>query len=225
VFGPEHVTKNVFQGSLSVNDAFLLCLPVRSYFATFAWLTSPFLLRRYQRALSMRESDVIQDSAACLVTTTSRLSFKGKIYLEDFDLDATETANYWADRIAAAVFPKETDDQKMFRERFAIVPDDVLAHCAQFCLDVRARVRIDPETGTAAMNMLWYEEALPAETIAWGLMTTSPTRQASASRVSADNLMTWLEDRLAPADGRGETLLQIGGGTTIGRGLTRLVIG
>lgn len=53
-FGPEakDAEGSGFAGALNIQDAQLLCLPVRSVYGVFAWVTCPFILQRYQRDLA-----------------------------------------------------------------------------------------------------------------------------------------------------------------------------
>ena len=101
--------------------------------------------------------------------------------LEDLDLRArTETAlEAWAQHIARAVHPDDDDARRDVAARFSIVPDDVMSFLAETATDVRARIRLDPTTGTVDKGALWYEEHLPAETALWGVFALSdPTRTA-----------------------------------------------
>ena len=49
VFGPPTANAEEHAGSLQISDARLLLLPVRSMAGTFAWVTSPYILRRLMR--------------------------------------------------------------------------------------------------------------------------------------------------------------------------------
>ena len=49
IFGPETANASDHAGSAHFSDARLLLLPVRSLAGTFAWVTSPLLLRRFLR--------------------------------------------------------------------------------------------------------------------------------------------------------------------------------
>ncbi len=53
VFGPEPKRADEHAGALIVGDARLLALPVRAFRGTFAWVTSPLLLRLAQRDLDV----------------------------------------------------------------------------------------------------------------------------------------------------------------------------
>ena len=49
VFGPETDAATDHSGSVQFSDAHLLLMPVRSIRGTFAWVTSPYLIRKFAR--------------------------------------------------------------------------------------------------------------------------------------------------------------------------------
>src|SRR5437870_13133969 len=49
VFGPETTNADEFAGAAQFADQRLLMLPIRSLAGTFAWVTSPYLLKRFLR--------------------------------------------------------------------------------------------------------------------------------------------------------------------------------
>src|SRR4029077_20737973 len=49
VFGPDTANSSDHGGSVQFSDAHLLLLPVRSLRGTFAWVTSPHLIRKFAR--------------------------------------------------------------------------------------------------------------------------------------------------------------------------------
>src|SRR5947199_2222222 len=49
VFGPETALSSEHAGGVQFSDAHLVLLPVRSVAGTYAWVTSPYLLRRLAR--------------------------------------------------------------------------------------------------------------------------------------------------------------------------------
>ena len=215
LFGPERIQDdNGFAGALTVNDARLLCLPVRSLEGTFAWATCPFVLARYAREaqwLSLGTpniSDLPNDETAS-VTTDSVLTHQDKLVLEDLDLATGKTAVEWAKHFAEAVFASDPDWQTLFKQRFAILPDGVFDFLAETATEVRARIRIDPERRTVAKGALWYEENLPAESILYGVVGAERARHKDINATAEDML------RDIP---QGPIRLQLGGKASVGRG-------
>ena len=216
-------------GALALADAQLLCLPVRSAFGTFAWVTSPWILRRYRRDLGWVGAKGVPDAvpevddAQVAVTADSALRRgDGPVVFEELDLRPagdTASAGAWARWIATRVFEGEDDWARLFGERFAVVSDAVMDFLAQTATEVRARVRIAEDTRTVAKGALWYEENLPPESLFWGWLTCSRSRRPKDERGGAELLHAFRE-RL----GDDACRLQLGGKATVGRGQVRWIL-
>ncbi|MCI5141993.1 MAG: type III-B CRISPR module RAMP protein Cmr4, partial [Candidatus Electrothrix sp. ATG1] len=154
LFGPESqdAEKSGFAGALNIQDAQLLCLPVRSVYGVFAWVTCPFVLKRYQRDLaqlpdvpSLPEPPCLPDGQQALVTSQSKIDAevdkKQKVFLEDLDFQVTKgksTIDDLASYIAKAVFPVDTDEWRdTFIQSFLIIPDKVFSFLAETATEVR----------------------------------------------------------------------------------------
>jgi len=226
LFGPEAGDDaSEFAGALAVGDAHLLCLPIRSWRGTFAWVTCPMVLHRYKRDLKQEidipDSKEIKDTQALHANTTSLVEGEGEntmIYLEDLDLKAQKGAEEWAEHIANQVFQKDDQEnnwQQLFKERFLIVADNVFDFLSETATEIRARIKIEENTRTVKSGALWYEEYLPAETILWGELATD--RAKNKSTKTPEELL-----KLLPAT---NTRIQIGGNATIGAGQVRWIMG
>jgi CRISPR-associated protein Cmr4 len=200
-------------------DARLVFLPVRSVRGTFAWATSPYLLRRFQQDLveagvraRKAPTDVLESKA--LVTQSTRLVADARVVFEDFDFErvASNELTLFVDD-AAKLFFDDTDDRAHFAARVCVVHDDVMSVLLQTATEVTARIRLDPASKTVAKGALWTEEALPVETLLAGLVLATPLDKRS----SADIMLSHVEDLLAKQKGA----LQVGGNATVGRGLCR----
>jgi CRISPR-associated protein Cmr4 len=220
VFGPPvDLEKNDTRqsGAVAFGDARLLALPVRSFQGTFAWVSSPLLLRLARRDLSwscgIPKFPTKARSGEAGVTENSVLRAGDYIFLEEIEcrVDPGEpvqtSVKEWADALAACVFP---DDAELFTERFAVVDDETMAYLSECCTQVDARVRIDGERGVVQDGALWYEESLPAETLLLGV----------AAVVKRDENPTRFLDFCL---GEERSDLQFGGKATVGRGRARLV--
>ncbi len=223
VFGPETDNADDHAGSAQFTDMRLLLLPVRSLKGTFAWVTSPLLLRRLQRDANHAENATLHTSIpspanleTCLVSSQNcaiamTRGNASQVIVEDLVLAAQGDADAftWADMLAEYLFPGDNDWQDALRARFCVVHDDTLAFLLQTATEVTARIRLEKNKKTVAQGALWYEEALPAETIMVGLLIAAEVK-ADKSKVftSIGNLIQ------AP--------LQIGGSATVGRGLCQM---
>lgn len=235
-FGRSGDNDNANSGSLMPSDAQIVCLPVRSFYGTFAWCTSSLALSMLRRTLELsgmkdlpeapKSADATPkpaDTAPARHAKTSVLTGNGKLYLEDLDLDARacDNADAWATKIAGWVFADDTNWQDQFKKRFVIVPDDVFNFLCETGTEVCTRVRIDDDTKTVAKGALWTEESLPTETILAGIVQCERVFGARGDMNGKDlgiNEETLLEKFAS------KTLhVQIGGKATVGRGRVRVV--
>ncbi len=220
LFGPEAGDNaSEYAGALAVGDARLLCLPIRSWKGTFAWVTCPMILRRYQRDLKENAEDggltdiPTPSENQAIHTNITALQENQMVYLEDLDLEAKEGAKDWADYIAQQIF---SDDEwkKLFKQRFLIVADNTFDFLSETATEIRARIKIEKGTRTVKSGALWYEEYLPAETLLWGIIAVDKPRNDSKKDQKE------LFDLLPKNNER----LQIGGNATIGAGQVRWIM-
>lgn len=207
-------------GALVFTDARLVCLPVQSFYGTFAWCASPLVLQNLKRDLEAAgmqtpalPGDRGSDSPWAALPETSLLAPKGKIYLQDLDCDASadEAATEWASFLGKKLFADDEEWKKIFAERFAIISNDLFDYLCVLGTQVDARIRIDGEKGTVATGGLWYEESLPAETILAGIVWCDGNR--IGQKKAAELLERFASD---------QALIQVGGKATVGRGRVRL---
>ena len=223
LFGPRSISgdRGAFAGALAVGDAHLLALPVRCLAGIVSYATCPFILRRYARDLqragvsSLPKLPDGPDDGTAMATPAAINLVEDKLVLEDLDLPARrdDATGDWAERIASDVHPDDGHARNDFVARFAIVRDDVMSFLAETATEVRARIRLDPDTGTVSRGALWYEEHLPAETMLWGVFALSSSNNDKDAR-SADDLASALP---------GSVLLQLGGNSGVGHGLIRFL--
>lgn len=225
VFGPDTINASDHAGSAQFADVRLLLLPIRSLSGTFAWITSPYLLRR----LAREAKDASARGLPAQVPTPSRLeegliaetgaaiTAQGKIYLEDLDLNAKPDAmtSQWAAWLGQHIFPGDPTWQAMLAERICIVQDDVLSFLLNTATEVIARIKLLEDAKTVQEGGLWYEEALPTETVLTGVVVATPVKASNTTSQDVFNLL----------DGLNGKTLQVGGKATVGRGLCTIQIG
>lgn len=228
VFGPETNNADAHAGAAQFSDQHLLLLPIRSLAGTFAWVASPYLLHRFMRDASQAgvaaltippgiaddKCLVVQDDAANSLKSQLTIGTTTDVVLEDLDLKATRSmeASAWASIIANHVFPNDSAWQKMLRERFCIVADNVLSYLLNTATEITARIKLLEDTKTVQKGGLWYEEALPTETILYGLVLATPVLKTGLNDAAIFNVV---KSSIAP-------LMQFGGKATVGRGLCRV---
>lgn len=214
-----------FAGSLAFGDAQLVCLPVRSFVNTFAYVTSPYLLQRLRRDLEQAGQQPpntcfsLNDVNEALVPMkrSSISSPQGAVILEDYDLTAKEedVSLNWAKTIAELVFPEDKAGQDAFIGRFIVVSDTLMSFLATYATEVVTRTSIDDDTGVVKGGQLWTEENLPAESI---LCSVIHNVQVNATRSDST---VWQEFNVVLGSNPVE---QFGGNATVGRGQSKLNI-
>jgi CRISPR-associated protein Cmr4 len=219
-FGPEVANASEHAGAVQFGDAHLLFLPIRSVRGTFAWVTSPYLLKRFSRDLQERGFDraptlALQDQEA-LVTGTRlviQVQSQDRVVFEDFDFRtrASQELNTFARRFGEYLFGQQAqEDIQHFVDRVCVVSDDVMRVLARVGMEIVARNRISNDTRTVEKGALWTEEALPIESILAGLMVVTP--------VSKKFTESQLKDHVK---GLCKGAIQLGGKATIGRGVCK----
>ncbi|HLX08582.1 MAG TPA: type III-B CRISPR module RAMP protein Cmr4 [Thermoanaerobaculia bacterium] len=239
VFGPDTTASSEHAGSVHFSDAHLVLLPVRSIAGTFAWVTSPYLLRRLAR--DAREASLELPACTPAPAAPDRCTILGatltvgdgaarRVVLEDLDFtptviapgdasDASPAASLpaLAKTIGELLFPDGSPDaagwRTSFAERLCLVHDDVMALLLDTATEVSARVRLDDDTKTVAKGALWYEEALPAETVLAGLAVAGNTAATHGREArQAGELLAHVQALAA------QGMIQLGGKAGVGRG-------
>ena len=208
-------------GSLVFSDASIVCLPVRSFYGTFAWLSSHLALKRL-RHLRINDIPTVKETDKVIVMKENRLSSPDskKVYFEDIDLtmepDATNALEPICRALSGSVFHEERDWQEIFNQRFALVHDDIFSFFCEMGTEVNARIRIKDEIKTVAKGQFWYEESLPIETILSGTVWCDKVWGGSSGGMTAEKLMdNFCKDPYYD--------LQIGGKASTGKGRVRCV--
>ncbi len=228
LFGPEKINGDeaAHASALAFGDAHLLLLPARSLAGVVAFITCPFVLARYAADLQRAKvagvpavPDNVQGAQTCSGTIIK--ANDDKVVLEDLDLPASGGADDWASFIAKHLYPDEATGKnwvKLFKEHFAIIPDDDFSFLADTATEIRARIRINDERGVAQKGALWHEENLPAESVLWGVIAAGPSRDVKQPMTKEQVMETFTQ-----AIGKDKTI-QIGGKATVGRGLVRFIL-
>jgi CRISPR-associated protein Cmr4 len=229
LFGPPSQNASEFSGALQCSDARLLLLPVRSLAGVFVWTTCPFVLRRMARDLKAVYEHVPNGVPAIPAVTENGwlaadrscallLNNQQHLVLEDLNapVQAENTAaRAWAQWIGARLFSNgDSAWQKELDQRFAIVDDASFTYLAENATEVTAHIEIDDEKGTVAQGKLWYQEALPAETVLVCIIRATRPSNGKSSLKDADEVLKKLKS--FPA-------IQFGGKATTGHGMARFL--
>ncbi len=230
IFGPEMTGASEHSGSVQFSDVHLLLLPVRSIAGTFAWVTSRYLVQRFLRTAGeagARPGTVPappQPEGCLILSETLRVAVGDdrKVVLEDLDLKpSVETGKAsplraFTDFLGRALFPTQSANFEEWRSslsnRICLVHDDVMSILLETATEVTARIRLAEDTKTVAKGALWYQEALPSESVLAGLAVAADVKAVNnrSERKAAELL-----DHVASLTAG---LVQLGGKATVGQG-------
>lgn len=222
-FGKQIVDDSSNAGSLILTDAHIVCLPVRSLYGTFAYITSPLVLEKLKRDLEAAgykdlPSTLNPARNEVLLVNGSKIVGEGRVFFEDLDFIAKEDKNAkkWAEMLAGVIFPKESVKEAVwkgiFEERFAVLNDDCFNFLSKTGTEVTAHVRIEDDSKIVARGALWYEEALPAEAILAGVAWCD--KVFGGNGINQSKIL----ETYCPKD---KLDLQMGGKATVGKGRVR----
>ncbi len=224
IFGPEKDNASDFAGAIQFTDQTLLLLPVRSLAGTFAWVTSPYILRRLKRDATDASATGVppnipapKDVEHCAVSSSTLVVQSiNKVCLEDLDLKTDDGQSghvkSWADWLKDRIFPTGSAWQMMLTERLCVVHDDALSFILNTATEITARIKLKDDAKTVEKGGLWYEEALPTETVLFGLALAFPNRK---TEMTPSEIFSTIQPKIQKA-------LQLGGKATVGRGICRV---
>ncbi len=244
IFGPD-TSASDFAGALSLTDAQLVALPVRSLKGGFAYVTSPLALARLQRLA--QQAQLTCDWAVPSVAENKALSASNvllgqrpgqqanaiadQLVLEAFEFTTQVSADLSAIAtwISSHALPGSANTffAGKLKTDLVLLSDTDFAHFARHAMVVEPHVCIDDDSGTAKDGGLFYVENLPPETLMVGLAQASIERFKKGSRstdsavlLNATEILLQVFAGHSPAlPGISGKLLQVGGDATTGRGL------
>lgn len=210
-------------GALSVTDARLLAMPVRSLKGVFAWVTCPAVLERLDRdasiagiqgplsTLSPAEKHAYAAKDCPLVVSSKYLQLDDETLTVQEGADTTSVATWIVEHLLPGTDAYATTRAR-FVKQMVIVPDNVFTHFTKYATEVVARIGLDYQTKTVKDGALFYQELLPAESLMYSVVLVNDARSGIESAKGVD-LMSKFQKLLAGID-----MLQVGGDETTGKG-------
>ncbi|HAZ60875.1 MAG TPA: type III-B CRISPR module RAMP protein Cmr4 [Gammaproteobacteria bacterium] len=232
LFGPGSGSNDLHAGAISVGDAQIIALPVRSLKGGYVYATCPGALARAQRLLGLIEVKTdwpllpAVGPGECLVTNAGLLTQRQRngqsidaLHLEAFEYTAKEKDSKEVGLIARWLAENALpggDGYAYFADKLVkdlvVLSDTDFAYFSEHATLVEPHVRINPDTGTADDGGLFYTENLPPESLLVAPLLASATRTGKADHPAAE-VMTQMRTVI------NGSLLQLGGDATTGRGL------
>lgn len=200
------------EGSLIVSDSRILFFPVKSAKGIFAYITCPFVLKRFSEdtGINVGEVEDIIENDKAIVLNDEKIVFKNSenknkndneknknlVIFEDFSFTVERKGNNDLWNLA-----KNIDIDK---KRIAIVSDDIFSQMVESYTEIQTHTKIDLKTGVVSENALWVEEYVPPETVFY-------TKLDLPKNEDFENFIKEIKT------------LRIGGNTTTGKGLVEVI--
>jgi CRISPR-associated protein Cmr4 len=252
-FGDETPSGSTNNGYLDFDDAMLLALPVRSLKGGLAWLTSPLLLARFQRAvraasptdfstLAQLISGSIPDGTVKLTATgVADLSVVAAgvnyIFLEEYRINTTvEVVNgplaQFSESLATVALGNTsgTNEDAMaiaFSRRLLLGHNDLLLYFAKHATEVQANIKIEDATGVTKGGSLRYTEYLPSESILFGRITAQKPGFGAPGAQAATMTAIYADEAAMLADFTNSAngrVFTFGADRSTGKGLCRFAL-
>lgn len=231
-FGPDfgRGDSDAHAGAATFTDGRLLLFPVRSLNGVFAYTTSRFALSRLRRDLEMAGVKVAwtvpaeSDDKIVGVQESKIKDSNNKVVLEEytFDFQSDNSVKAIAEWIADNAIPTG-DEYKFWKDKvktdLLILPENAFRDFVKLSTEVQARIQIDNKTKTVKSGALFYEEALPCDSLLYSVVMAHDPACDSDKRPdklkNQTDVMTFISEI-------NSNRLQFGGDATIGKGIVNI---
>jgi len=182
IFGPEDGSSD-FASCISITDAKILLYPVRSVKGVFAWITCPFVLKRFMEDLNAvgeefkhnnQEIQIpdVSDDKVFIASDNLKIQGQNSVALEEFVFEVDESQKEKVESLAnslKSILPDNPLTQSLVNH-LAIVSDNVFRDFVNYAVEIRTRIRIDQALGTVKKGALFSEELIPSESVFYSLI-------------------------------------------------------
>lgn len=210
-----------FSGALGFSDARLLLFPVRSAKGVFAWITCPYVLKRFIEDMNLCGKEIKLNIpeiqiGKCLTFADNKVSInKNAVVLEEYTFEEKQELKL---NNLDTLFPE-------LKEKLVVISDDDFKDFVNQSTEVITRTKIDNSTGTVATGALFNEEYLPPESIMYFIVFASPVFQKDDNKKgifkrngkNEEELVMEFFEKSLPE------VVQIGGNATIGKGIVKMM--
>lgn len=226
-FGPEK--GDAHAGALGFTDARLLLFPVKSMKGVFAWVTCEGVLSKLKADLKLTGIDVSIPKEKT-APEECELFIGNNIILEEYtfsDIKINNDCTTFATWLADNILPQD-DDYRYWRQKIkkdlVVLHDNDFRDFVNLSTEVITRIKINAETGTVEKGALFTEEYLPSESVLYSLALATPIFKQKDNEKGRFKKTENKEEEELVMDYFVEGLpkvIQIGGNSTIGKGLVR----
>jgi len=227
IFGPKESAEE-FASCISITDAKILLYPIRSVRGVFAWITCPFVLKRFKEDLEsinisfkLNETEISisepQNDNEAIVSPNSILKLSENIIsLEEFVFNIQKNSEI--DTLGEFIknLLPQNELINSLTQRLVIVKDDIFKDFVNYAVEIRTRIKIEQSKGTVESGALFTEEFILSESIFYSLIFMTNPYTTYDEINSAERVKEELNSLL------NNKLLQLGGDETIGMGFMKV---
>lgn len=214
-FGPDTDNASDHAGAISVGDARLLLLPIRSLTSAFKWVTCPAALKRLKRdsdMLNLKQFSNIEVPDIDGENSALSCSDDGDLFLEEYRFTAIASKEKLSGVIDVLSQLAQRDEFKQeLEEQLVIISDDMFSYLVQNATAINAHIALNSDTKTTKKGALWYEETLPPETLMYVPVMAQPSR--SQHKLSSQQINQVICTLFSE-----HSWLRVGGNETLGMG-------
>lgn len=230
-----------YSGALGFTDARLLFFPIKSMKGVYALVTSVGILEKFIAELELSTLDsTMQGNLTCLDAEVQKMNLEsGKCYaVEDKIIKSTVVLEEYAfeveNKTDLAKIAESIKNLSGFEvgKHLVVLHDDDFRDFIELSTEIITRIKIKNSTGVVESGALFTEEYLPTETILYSLVLASPVFQEKTAKfITTENgnntekefrtetdVMVFFTTGLTTAN----NILQIGGNTTLGKGIVKI---
>ncbi len=230
IFGPED-SDDSFASCISITDAKILLYPVRSLKGVFAYVTCPFVIKRFINELysfynesnnNLNEiikeiKDLTLDDNKVIIKDDSILKInESQVALEEFVFEIEKKDNLINNLLGINFLNELIKEDNDIEKRVAIVSDNVFKDFVNYSVEIRTRIRIDQISGVTKEGALFTQEFVPSNSIFYSFVfIKNPFNKKNG--LSKDDVNQKINDFLSEFN-----ILQFGSDETLGKGLFKL---
>lgn len=218
--------KGQFAGAVGFSDARILFFPVKSAKGVFAYVTCLGVLQKFLETVEICDCQALDELSSLIEKLQTleqsqvycdkeKLVLDNKVVLDEYVYQRSnnDQVNQIFEQFAKIV---GLDDSKA--KNMVIVHDDEFVDFVTMYTEVITRTKISNQTGTVEGGALFNEEYLPSETIMYTLLLMTASFYTEEEKCMT---LKEVEERVNEKL-KGEIVLQIGSGATIGKGIVKI---
>lgn len=229
-----------FSGALAFTDARILLFPVKSYKGIYALVTCPQIIDKLYKELNYVCNPNVKFPATDFKDLGDKvalahddfLKISDKVILDEYAFNVNSNLGKKAKDVAKEL--EKLTGQTDIKNRLVILPGDVFRDFVKLSTEVITRTKIQNDTGTVQSGALFTEEYLPTESYMYSLVAAHRIFQSKSSREDNerqaqfpknkdDNAISTANDVLAFFDNHLKDVGQIGGSSTLGKGIVKFL--